>query len=149
MSFREKSAWVCFFVTIAAFVPYFFYIFGLFDRRALTTASVITAIAAVVIFQVILQVAAQIVIGLQTKQEAKDERDVVIESRSIRNAYYVLTSSCIIAFACIVVLSTSPVESELYHLFGPAFTSQVFLLCFVLAEMTKYLTRAVSYRRGY
>jgi Ca2+/H+ antiporter len=148
MSFREKSAWVCFAATIAVFVPYFLHVFRLFEREELTAVSVITAFVAAVVFQIVVQVVAHVAIAFRSRQEQKDERDIAIESKSFRNAYFVLACSCFLAIGSVVLLAVAPDPTSTDHLLAPAFTSQIFLLCFVVAEATKYLTQAVSYRRG-
>lgn len=139
MSFREKSAWACSATILAVFVPCFVYVFRLFEREELKTARVIGAFVVAVFFSVILNVAAHIWIAIRCKQEQKDERDLAIESKSFKNAYYVLAISI-----CLLLFVPTPWD----HLLTIPLLGQVLLFCFVVAEVTKYLTQAVSYRRG-
>src|SRR5262245_36809381 len=148
MSFREKSAWIALLTTIAAFVPYFAYVLGLLRREELTLGPVLGAFIGAVVFQVILLTVLHIGLALHAKQESKDERDVVIESKSFRNAYFVLTSSCFVIIPCVLAFGIAFVPQAAPRILTSLFFSQLLLLCFVFAEATKYLTQAVSYRRG-
>ena len=130
MSFREKGAWACLLTTFAVFVPYFAQIFRLFVRGELKTSSVITAFFIASIWQVLLNVVAQIVIATRSKQEPKDERDSAIESKSFRHAYWVFA---FFGWAVIMV----PALARTGSLLAPAFISQLLFLCFVLAEVTR------------
>jgi hypothetical protein len=140
MSFREKSAWACLITTIAIWAPYFAYAFRLFTREHYAS-SILTAFIVAVILSIILNGGAHIVIAIRCRQEKKDERDIAIESKSYRNAYFVL-----IVLIWMVIL-TAPAGTPEHH-FGPVFISQMVLLCFVVAETTKYFTTVVCYRRG-
>jgi hypothetical protein len=142
MSFREKGAWACLLATLAVFVPYFAQVFRLFARGELKTSSVITTFFIASIWQVLLNVVAQIVIATRSKQEPKDERDSAIESNSFRYAYWVF------AFLLWPVIMVASVSTLAGHLLTPSFISQMVFLCFVVAEATRYLTQVISYRRG-
>jgi hypothetical protein len=142
MSFREKGAWACLLTTFAVFVPYFAQVFRLFVRGELKTSSVITAFFIASIWQVLLNVVAQIVIATRSKQEPKDERDSAIESKSFRHAYWVF------AFFLWPVIMVAPFSALASHVLTPALISQMLFLCFVAAEVTRYLTQVISYRRG-
>ena len=140
MSFREKSAWACLITTITIWGPYFAYAFRLFSREHYSS-SVMTAFIVAVILSIVLNGGAHIVVAIRSRQERKDERDIAIESKSYRNAYFVL-----IVLIWMVILA-APVGTQDRH-FGPVFISQMVLLCFVVAETTYYLTTVVCYRRG-
>jgi hypothetical protein len=148
LSFREKSAWISLVATVAVFLPYFVHVFRLARRGSLTAPAVLQAFIAAVIVQVILLVAASVVIALRSRQEPKDERDVAIESKSFRNAYWVFSFLSITAIGSLIVLALAPTAAANELWLAPAFLAQIFLLCFVLAEVTKQLTQVVCYRRG-
>ena len=140
MSFREKSAWACLITTIAIWGPYFAYVFRLFGREHYATSVMIAFIMAIIL-SIMLNIATHIAIAIRSRWEKKDERDLVIESKSYRNAYFVL-----VALIWMVILA-APVGTPSHH-FGPVFISQMVLLCFVVAETANYLTTVVCYRRG-
>ena len=142
MSFREKGAWACLLTTIAIFVPYFTQMFRLFARGELKTTSIITAFFIASFWQVLLNVVAQIVIAVRSRQEPKDERDSAIESKSFRHAYWIF------AFFVWPVIMVTPVSTLGGHLLTPALIGQMVFLCFVIAEVTRYSTQVICYRRG-
>jgi len=139
MSFREKSAWACLITTIGIWGSYFAYAFRLFTHEHYA-GSVMMAFIAAIILSIILNGGAHIAIAIRSRREKKDERDIAIESKSYRNAYFVL-----ILLIWMVILA-APVGTA--HHFGPVFIGQMVLLCFVVAETAKYLTTVVCYRRG-
>jgi polyferredoxin len=142
MSFREKSAWACLVTTIIVFIPYFVWIFRLVGRTGLTAGSVITAFFIASFWQVLLNPVTQIIIVTRYRREPRDERDVAIESKSFRHAYWVFA---LLIWPVIMLAALFPPSSPFLM---PAFVGQMIFLCFVLAEVTKYLTQVVHYRRG-
>lgn len=148
MSFREKSAWACLVTMIAVYVPYFLNLFRLFEQRELDAASVLGAFIGAVVLQVVVLVAVHIALAIHSREERKDERDLAIESKSLKNAYSVLSVTSVLVIGGIILLAVVPSPRTTGHLLSPVFLSQLFLLCFVVSEATKYLTQAVSYRLG-
>jgi hypothetical protein len=139
MSYREKSAWACLVTTLAVFVPYFAHVFTLSARADVEIAAIASALIAAVILQTLVNVVSHMLFAIRSRAEQKDERDVAIESRSFRNAYFVLaTSGCLLILAAMLWARALTLAS----------VTQLLLLCFVGGEVTKYLTRAVCYRRG-
>lgn len=136
MSFREKLAWICLVTTILVFVPYFAYVFSLFASGEPKLGAVLQAFVIAVVIQIVLSVVANIVIvAFRSRVEPPDERDRAIDFRSLKISYYVLAVSVFLAIGCVLVYS-------------PLFISQMLLLCFVAAEVTRYSTQAFCYRRG-
>jgi hypothetical protein len=148
MSFREKTAWAGLISTLVVFVPYFLHVFGLASRSELEPGRVTGAFVALVVFSVVLGIVSGIVVAVTSKQEAKDERDAAIESRAYRYAYFVLATLCFTAVGMVSVLALVRPALPDGRLLAPMLIGQVFLFCFVAAESTKYLTQALSYRRG-
>ena len=148
VSFREKSAWACAATIIAVFVPYFVHVFRLFEQQELTAMSILPAFVGAVIVQVALLVAAHIVFAIRAKQEQKDERDLAIESKSFRNAYFVCGFFAFFGVCWVIMYTIAVGPKAAAPALTPITISQMALFCFVMAEVTKYLTQAVSYRRG-
>lgn len=139
MSFREKSSWACLLSTIAIWIPYFVYVFSGFAREGFKAHPSLPALVAATVLSVLLNLAAHLVIAIRARQEKKDERDLAIESRALRNAYYVLLVS-----VALVVFCPWPWD----QLLSLGLIVQVLLAFFVAAETTRFLTQAVCYRRG-
>lgn len=148
MSFREKSAWACAATIIAVFVPYFVHVFRLFKQQELTAMSILPAFIAAVVIQVALLVTAHIVFAIRAKQEPKDERDLAIESKSFHNAYFVCGFFAFFATGWVIMYTIAAGSAAAARVLTPITISQMVLFCFVIAEVTKYLTQAISYRHG-
>ncbi len=149
MSFREKSAWLCLITTIVVFVPYFTYVMRLLNRAELTAAALVMPFIAAVFFQTVFLIGASIAISIRSKEEKRDERDVMIELKAFKYAYYVF--ACFIFMGVGLVFLFDVVAAPTLHgqKLISAFLSQVVLFCFVAAEIAHYLIQVVSYRRGY
>ncbi len=151
MSFREKSAWICLVITLVVFVPYFLQVFAPLGRGELRLGlgNVLSAFIAMSVLQVLLSVVFHVALALHDRNEAGDERDRAIESKSIRVAYYVLVTTCFLAgFGMFVLGGLSSVPALASSLQAYLLMSQVLLFCIVLAETAQYVTQVVSYRRG-
>lgn len=148
ISFREKSAWACAVSIIAVFVPYFFHVFRLFERQELTAVSILPMFVGAVVVQVALLVAAHIVFAIRAKQEPKDERDSAIEAKSFHSAYFVCGFFAFFGMGWVIMYTIAVGSAAAARVLTPITISQMVLFCFVMAEVTKYLTQAISYRRG-
>ena len=148
VSFREKSAWASLAIMLVVFVPYFVGIFRHFARGELTGGYVLGEFLSAAAFQVVLLVVVHVAIAIRSGQESKDERDIAIESKAFRNAYFVLISSCFVIIPGVIALGFSLDPGSVNRLTAPAFLSQLLLLCFIVAEAAKYLTQVLGYRRG-
>lgn len=137
-SAREKSAWVSFFAVVLTW-PFFFYS-AMSGQTAIsqTLPGFIAGLLSVMAAELILDTVLNAIVNREKKPE-KDERDRAIELMSLRNAYYAMPTAAAIIF------------------FGPSITyfnqaylgiAQLFLLCFITAEMVKYLSQMIYYRRG-
>ena len=148
LSPREIAAWASLLVTTLIYGPYFLSIWRAFADDALTPGAVLGAFIGVVISQVVLLVAIHIIAAIVLKDEPKDERDIAIENRSSRFAYNVLSGSIVVAAIGLVITAAAKDAPPVARYLGPVFLSQVFLFCFILAEVVQYLSQAISYRRG-
>ena len=148
MSFREKSAWASLLSTLVVYIPYFVYVLSPSVREGWTLGDALGAFIGTVTIHVILQIAIHIAIAIQTRQEMKDERDAMIEMRSDRIAYHVVVSACFIVVPCVYGLGLGFFRTYLIENATAEFLCQLFLMCFVAAELTKYTYRAIAYRRG-
>jgi len=148
MSLREKSAWACLITSVVVFVPYFVFVFRLFAQGQLTGGEALGAFIGAVIWHAILTAAVHIAIAVSTREERADERDALIESRSFKYAYVVLTTSVFGAVPSVIGLGIGLDPGNASRFLTAVFLSQLILFCFILAEVVKYLTQAVCYRRG-
>ena len=104
------------------------------------------------IAQVVALVSIHIALAIWRGTQKADERDAVIEIRSFRNAYVVLTSS--VSMVTIGYLLWGGIASEPEAVAAGvappsvALVGNAILLCFVLAEIAKSGTQLVLYRKG-
>ena len=140
MSFREKAAWMCLLDTVFIWGAYFVYVFQLLaDGRYESTGTLPVFIGAVAL-SALLNGFYEILTSAKLRKEPKDERDLAIEARSFRYAYHLLLIS--LAVVIFTPMFWWPASLAL------ALKTELLLLCFCLAEATKFVTRVVGYRLG-
>lgn len=140
MSFREKAAWLCLGETIIIWGAYFLYVFQLIAEGCYETGTSIPVFIGAVSLSVLLNGIYAMLTGVKARHEPKDERDLAIEARSYRYAYHLLLVSLgVVIFTPMFWWSAS---------LALALKTELLLLCFCVAEATKFLTRVVGYRLG-
>ncbi len=148
MSLREKSAWACFLSTLIIYLPYFAYVLRLLGDGGFTFGRVFSAMLTAVVVQTVLVVGATVLFARRCRQEPKDERDIALERRACRSAYFVLAAGCFSVVMGAPGFSLGLAEMQRPGWFMPLLMSQGLLFCFVVAETTRYGTLALGYRRG-
>ena len=148
MSFREKTAWACFLSTILIWAPYFWNVLKLFRAHEPSGGAILGMFIGAVVLQVVIMIVAAIVIAIFSKQEPKDERDILIEAKASRNAYFVLGFFIMFAGAWIFMYGFAAGEGLFTQVVTPLVISQLIFFCFVAAETARYASLIVSYRRG-
>ena len=136
MSFREKSAWISSVLILVLFGPYFW----LVGRSLLGEGHVHfgTQFEMIGIF-VVLEIAVHIAVAIQSPRDArapKDEREDLIDLKATRIAFYVLLVGVV---ASIFALH---VPTRVWTL------SQYVLFSVVVAELVKFASQIVFFRRG-
>lgn len=134
MSFREKSAWIS---VLSMSVIYGFYFWSVIHsgHKEGGFGGLLGTIIALVFVEVVLTVA----VAIFTPKEAKaprDERDKLIELRSMRVAYAGLATS--VAMACFFGAFNPPI----------LFNTNALLFILVTAEIMRSACQIIQYRRG-
>jgi hypothetical protein len=132
MTFREKSAWI----TLIAIVLVFGGYWTILLTQRLPTTQAVELLAGLIVVKVVIIIIAHIAIAIWASPEPRDERDRLIELRSPRNAYYVLISGLVLMMG--VALVGAPMLVVVNGL----------LAALVLAEVVRFASLIVSYRRG-
>ncbi len=136
MSFREKSAWISLILILVVFGPYFWLV-----ARAVSGVDHVhfgMQFAMIGVF-IVLEIVVHVAIAIQSPREARaprDERENLIDLRATRAAFYVLLVG---TFASIMALH---VPMTVWTL------SQLVLLSIVIAELVKFASQIVFFRRG-
>lgn len=138
MSFREKSAWITLLSLLVAFTPFFYFSYqaltGQLGHRHATTLA-FTLIAAFVVLEIVLHTVAALLAPAEARTP-RDERERLIAARATNVAYPVLLVGVLMS-AAVIHLTTSAWVMQ-----------QAVLLTIVVAEVVKFGTQIVLFRRG-
>ena len=149
VSLREKSAWICLVTTVAVYVPYFIHVRSLIGEGQFHAGGVVSTFLVAVVIQILLSILAFALFAFRHRRgEPYDERDAAMEARAFRWAYRALGAACFFLMAGVPLLfkhSHAPLETGEWV---ALLLSQLLLLGFVVAEVTRYAILAVSYRLG-
>jgi hypothetical protein len=153
MSYKEKSIWLSFGLTL--YLIYFYYsglselrISGSFTESAFTTLLFTTAVWLTVISIVVHSIAA--ILDHKEADKADDERDKLIELYGCRVGYYML------AFGVVASIVHSQlgqhfmgVLSESSALAGTVDFMHIIIMSYLIANVAKFFTQLFYYRRGF
>ena len=138
MSFREKSAWISFFLILVVFGIYFADYTAHLLRPGYPHHNYFAMFVLGVVAVVILEVVLHILVAIRSPADANapaDERDRLINLKAARIAFYVLMS---LAFLTIGTM----------HLGATAFfMGNCIFFAIWLAELTRFGSQIVLYRR--
>jgi hypothetical protein len=154
MAFREKTAWISIFVTVLIWGAYFGGQFpGLLSAQP-HLEGMLGDFLSSVFLAVLLQIVLMIVIAVLSPKDADapaDERERLIEFRSTTIAYHVLTVTLVVAVLGAPALSLyHGLKAGIAPNLGSAAIPMAngVLLALVIAEIAKYVSQLVQYRRG-
>jgi multisubunit Na+/H+ antiporter MnhB subunit len=136
MSFREKSAWISLVLILLVFGPYFWLVGQSFAGQ--THVHGATQFALILLF-VVLEIVVHIAVAIQSPRDAEapiDEREDLIDLRATRMAFYVLFGGALMS------IFTLHFPVNVWTL------SQFVLFSIVIAELVKFASQIVFYRRG-
>jgi hypothetical protein len=148
LSYQEKSI----LGSLAAMVVVYGYYFASVLRDTShpelgggNVARLVFAVVAIIVIEIVYH----IVLALETKVEPKDERDVLIECKAYRNAYFLLASGAFLVIASVILGSLVRESAPATRIIvTPFLTVNLVLFFMVLAELAKFLTQLFYYRRG-
>jgi len=136
MSFREKSAWISLVLIVLVFGPYFWLVGRSFAGGDHVHAG--TQFGLIVLF-IVLEIVVHIAIAIQSPRDAQapiDEREDLIDLRATRVAFYILFGGALLS------IFTMHFRMTVWGL------SQCVLFSIVVAELVKFSSQIVFYRRG-
>jgi uncharacterized membrane protein len=138
LSFREKSAWVSFLSILGVFTPFFWNSYRQYSGAVDSRTAVGIAFTLLALF-VALEIVLHVALALQSPKEArtpKDERERQIELRATFIAFQVLVVGALAAVGMVHLTS----RAWVIH--------QVAFLAIVVAQLVKFGTQIVLFRRG-
>ena len=136
LSYREKSIWGSLATTLVVYGYYFANVFSGTRPSQINRIALVRLMSAVFVI-VVIEVVYHIVIALTSRVEPKDERDILIEGKAYRNAYFLLVADLFMLMGAIVLIGLTPF-----------LTVNLLLLSAVVSEIVKSLTQLFFYRRG-
>jgi len=137
MSFREKSAWISLLLIVAVFGPYFWLVGQSLTGKAHVHGG--TQFALILLF-VVLEIVLHVAIAVQSPRDArapKDERENLIDLKATRSAFYVLFGGALLS------IFTMHFRVNVWTM------SQFVLFSIVVAELVKFASQVVLFRRGF
>ncbi len=141
MPLREQHIWASLITTALIWGGYLAATFFMWGERS--WGQVVGLLVSAVVLHAIALAAIQIVLAANTREEPKDERDILIECRACRIGYYVLLAGVMMTFTGLLVLSPVPAEVGMGR---PLLAAHVLVLCAVLAEVAKEGAQVLLYR---
>ncbi len=102
-----------------------------------TLARLIFTVVALVVVEIVYH----IVLAIQSRPEPKDERDLLIEGKAYRNAYFLLASGAALLISWGIVVGRFTLT--------PFLAVNLLLLGMVGGELMKLFTQLFYYRRGF
>ena len=148
MSVRETSVWASLATTVLIYVVFF----AATVSGAVRGSDQIGLLIGLVIAQIVALIGFQILLALLRGVEKPDERDTLIELRSFRYGYVVLSfgvATVTLAYIAWGGIAAEP-DAASAGVSPPtvALVGNAILLCFVAAEIAKSATQVILYRRG-
>jgi hypothetical protein len=141
LSYREKSILGSLVAMLAVYGYYFATLPGLDTRRYFDAAST-TRLIAMVVAIVVIEVVCHVVIAASSHVERKDERDVLIEIRAYRVAYFLLATGVSLLIGTMILSNPETLGISQFSM------GNFLLLSMVVAETAKFLTQLFYYRKG-
>jgi hypothetical protein len=136
LSYREKSIWGSLITTLVVYGYYFAGVFGR-SRPTEINRAALAQLGLAVVFIVAMEIVYHIVIAITSRVDPKDERDIQIEGKAYRNAYFLLVAGLFMLLGVIVLVGMTEF-----------LTVNLMLFSVVAAELLKSLTQLFLYRRG-
>lgn len=149
MARQELYAWTSLASTLAILGLFLVLVWGLPEAAADYADGMVDVFIKVIAAAFVVE----LVLGLSKHTKAgmvdKDERDILIESRGFRNAYYfVMAALCLLAGHLFIGNLFGEAFAHAVYLATPALMLQALLAIFLLTSLIKALTQLYYYRLG-
>jgi hypothetical protein len=139
MSYQEWSIMGSLAAMLVVYGYYFAAVLRHVGQLEFALGRLIFAVIAIVVIEIVYH----IVLALETHPEPKDERDVVIEAKAYRNAYFAYSTGAFLVISAVIAAGLARVAIT------PFLVVNLVLLFMVLAEVVKLVTQLLYYRKGF
>ncbi|MCV6627408.1 MAG: hypothetical protein OIF38_15015 [Cellvibrionaceae bacterium] len=151
MSFREKSAWASFIITLVIFGNYFYELsgFAALDQQAAKDAALsllARSIVAVIVLEILIH---SLIAAMDSKaaEAAADEREQAIASKANHYGYYLLSATVLMVIGRMLLLEFFPERAD-SSIELPMLTLHLLMLGFILSELLRFGSQIWAYRRS-
>lgn len=138
MPFREKTAWVTLIAIIIVSLLYWFHVHSPFVPHSHDT--VLAAMGVSLAAYLLIEVIAWLILRQRNpleSREPRDERERLIDLKSLRIAYYVFVTGALLGMFFVLHLAGA----------GPVTVAMTVFMAFILSQLVKHAARIVFYRR--
>ena len=147
LSYQEKSILGSLIAMIAVYGYYFSSVVRHADRSEFDAGSLGRLMLAVIAI-IVIEIVYHILLAIESKVEPKDERDILIECKAYRNAYFLLVVGAGLVITWVIVAGLIRDAAPTQLILTPFITVNLVLFAMVAAELVKFLTQLFYYRRG-
>ena len=147
LSYQEKSILGSLLAMVVVYGYYFAAVLRDVGRPEFGGGSLGRLMLAVIAI-IVIEIVYHIVLAMESKAEPKDERDILIECKAYRNAYFLLATGACLVIAWVIVAGLVRDAAPTRIIVTPFLTVNLVLFFMVLAELAKFLTQLFYYRRG-
>jgi hypothetical protein len=144
MSYQEKSILGSLLALVIAYGWYFSSLVRHWGDESNSLGRLILAVIVIVAIETVYN----IVLALESKPQAKDERDGMIASKAYRNAYFFLYFGAGLIMTCALGLEIISSAPSIRITVTPFLILNTVLMFMVAAELVKFLTQLFYYRKG-
>ncbi len=139
MSYQEKSIAGSLIAMLVVYGYYFAAVLRHAGQFEFAVGRLIFAVVAIIV----IETAYHIALALESKPEPKDERDILIESKAYRNAYFAYGTGAFLVISAVIAAGLAGI------LVTPFLIVNLVLLFMVLAEFVKFVTQLLYYSKGF
>jgi len=147
LSYQGKSILGSMFAMLVVYGYYFAAVLHDIGRPEFDGRSLWRLMLAVIAI-IVIEITYHIVLAMESKAEPKDERDILIECKAYRNAYFLLAVAAGLAISWVIVAGLVREVAPARIIITPFLTVNLVLFSMVIAEMVKFLTQLFYYRQG-
>jgi len=147
MSYQEKSILGSLLAVVVVYGYYFASVLRDFGHPEFDGGSLGRLVFAVIAI-VVIEIVYHIVLALESKPEPKDERDILIDCKAYRNAYFLFATGAFLVIGWVIMAGLVRDAAPTRIIITPFLMVNLVLLAMVVAELMKFLTQLFYYRRG-
>lgn len=147
LSYQEKSIVGSLLAMLVVYACYFASAFRHLGQSQFdggTLGRLVTTVIAIVVIEIVYHIA----LALRAKPEPKDERDVLIDCKAYRTAYFAMFGGMSLVITWLIMAGLAGVAAPGRIPVAPFLVVNIILLVLVLTELLHFGAQLFYYRRG-